>query len=129
MSVRRVLVVDDKLDMAEMIADDLCDRGYEAFAVSSGPAALLVMGSQRIDALVTDLRMPGMDGFALLGASQKLDPSRPVILMTAFSAIDTAMRAFEVGAYQYLMKPFRLDSLAQVLEKAFAQSGRGTNAS
>lgn len=118
MSVRRILVVDDKLDMAEMIADDLCDRGYEGLAVSSGKAALLVMYSQRIDVLVTDLRMPDMDGFALLEASQDLDPSRPVILMTAFSAIDTAMRAFEGGAYQYLMKPFRLDALAKVLEKA-----------
>jgi DNA-binding NtrC family response regulator len=111
-------VVDDKLDMAEMIADDLCDRGYEGLAVSSGKAALLVLYSQRVDALVTDLRMPEMDGFAMLEASRDLDPSRPVILMTAFSAIDTAMRAFEVGAYQYLMKPFRLDALAQVLEKA-----------
>ncbi len=118
MSVSRVLVVDDKLDMAEMIADDLCDRGYEAIAVSSGQAALLVMGTQRIDALVTDLRMPGMDGIALMAASQKLDPSRPVILMTAFSAIDSALRSFEVGAYQYLMKPFRLDALAKVLAKA-----------
>ncbi len=118
MSVKRILVVDDKLDMAEMIADDLCDRGYEGLAVSSGKAALLVMYSQRVDALVTDLRMPDMDGFELLQASQDLDPSRPVILMTAFSAIDTAMRAFEVGAYQYLMKPFRLDALAQVLDKA-----------
>jgi DNA-binding NtrC family response regulator len=122
MSVRRVLVVDDKLDMAEMIADDLCDRGYEALAVSSGQAALRVIDSQRIDAIVTDLRMPGMDGFALVEASYKLDPSRPVILMTAFSAIDTAMRAFEVGAYQYLMKPFRLEALAQVLERALASS-------
>ncbi len=118
MSLKRILVVDDKLDMAEMIADDLCDRGYEGLAVSSGKAALLVMYSQRIDVLVTDLRMPDMDGFALLEASRDLDPSRPVILMTAFSAIDTAMRAFEVGAYQYLMKPFRLDALAQVLEKS-----------
>jgi DNA-binding NtrC family response regulator len=118
MNLKRILVVDDKLDMAEMIADDLCDRGYEGLAVSSGKAALLVMCSHRIDALVTDLRMPDMDGFALLQASRDLDPSRPVVLMTAFSAIDTAMRAFEVGAYQYLMKPFRLDALAQVLEKA-----------
>jgi two-component system, NtrC family, response regulator HydG len=118
MTVRRVLVVDDKLDMAEMIADDLCERGYEAMAVSSGKAALLVMGTQRIDALVTDLRMPGLDGLALIDASQKLDPSRPVILMTAFSAIDSAMRAFEAGAYQYIMKPFRLDALAQALDRA-----------
>jgi two-component system response regulator HydG len=118
MTLPRILVVDDKLDMAEMIADDLCDRGYEALALSSAKAAVSIMSVQRVDALVTDLRMPEMDGFALLQASQRLDPGRPVILMTAFSAIDTAMRAFEVGAYQYLMKPFRLDALAQVLEKA-----------
>ena len=114
----RILVVDDKVDMAEMVADDLCDRGYEGVAVSSGVEALHLLQTQRFDALVTDLRMSGMDGFALLRASQSLDPSRPVILMTAFAAIDTAMRAFEVGAYQYLMKPFRLDALAKVLEKA-----------
>ncbi|MGH7293628.1 MAG: response regulator, partial [Polyangiaceae bacterium] len=118
MSVSRVLVVDDKLDMAEMIADDLADRGYDGLAVSSGQAALHVLRSQRVHALVTDLRMPEMDGFKLLAASRDLDPSRPVIVMTAFSSIDTAMRAFEVGAYQYLMKPFRLEALAKVLDRA-----------
>jgi DNA-binding NtrC family response regulator len=114
----RVLVVDDKPAMAEMVADDLCDRGYEGVAVSSGVEALRRLRTERFDAVVTDLRMPDMDGFAVLRASRNLDPSRPVILMTAFTAIDTAMRAFEVGAYQYLMKPFRLDTLAKVLEKA-----------
>jgi DNA-binding NtrC family response regulator len=114
----RILVVDDKADMAEMVADDLRDRGYEGVAVSSGAEALRLLQAERFDALVTDLRMPDVDGFALLRASQSLDPSRPVILMTAFAAIDTAMRAFDVGAYQYLTKPFRLDSLAKVLEQA-----------
>ena len=118
----RVLVVDDKAEMADMIADDLCDRGYEGVSVSSGAETLRLLRTQRFDVLVTDLRMPGMDGFALLKESQSLDPSRPVILMTAFTAIDTAMRAFDVGAYQYLMKPFRLDALAQVLEKALRRT-------
>jgi two-component system, NtrC family, response regulator len=114
----RVLVVDDKPEMAEMIADDLNERGYEGVPVSSGREAIDILKTQRIDILVTDVRMPGMDGFAVLEASHDLDPSRPVILMTAFGAIDTAMRAFEVGAFQYLMKPFRLDALAKVLENA-----------
>ena len=118
----RVLVVDDKAEMADMIADDLCDRGYEGVSVSSGAETLRLLRTQRFDVLVTDLRMPGMDGFALLKESQSLDPSRPVILMTAFTAIDTAMRAFDVGAYQYLMKPFRLDALAQVLEKSLRRT-------
>ena len=117
----RILVVDDKPDMAEMVADDLCDRGYQGVAVSSGAEALHLLQTQRFDALGTDLRMPDVDGFALLRASQSLDPSRPVILMTAFAAIDTAMRAFEVGAYQYMMKPFRLEVLAQVLAKALTR--------
>ena len=117
----RILVVDDKVDMAEMIADDLCDRGYEGVAVSSGAEAVRRLQAERFDVLVSDIRMPDMDGFALLRASRRLDPSRPVILMTAFAAIDTAMRAFEVGAYQYLMKPFRLDSLARVLDEALGR--------
>ena len=117
----RVLVVDDHADMAEMVADDLCDRGYEGVAATSGAEAVRLLQTQRFDALVTDLRMPDIDGLALLRASQSLDPSRPVILMTAFMAIDTAMRAFEVGAYQYMMKPFRLEVLAQVLAKALGR--------
>jgi two-component system response regulator HydG len=103
MSAKRILVVDDKLEMAEMICDALCDRGYDGIAVASAQAALEVLRSQRVDALVTDLRMPDMDGFALLAASRDLDPTLPVVLMTAFGSIDTAGRAFDVGAYQYLM--------------------------
>lgn len=114
----RVLVVDDKAEMAEMIADDLNERGYVGLPASSGREAIHILKTQRIDILVTDVRMPGIDGFAVLEASHDLDPSRPVILMTAFGAIDTAMRAFEVGAFQYLTKPFRLDALARVLENA-----------
>lgn len=114
----RVLVVDDKPEMADLIAEDLRERGYFALAVSSGREAIQVLQTQHVDALVTDLRMPDIDGFAVVQASQGLDPSRPVILMTAFGAMGTALRAFEVGAYQYLLKPFRLERLANVLEVA-----------
>jgi DNA-binding NtrC family response regulator len=116
----RVLVVDDKREMADMIADDLCDRGYEGLASSSGREALRILGTERIDALVTDLRMPEIDGLALLRASRELDPLRPVILMTAFEALDTAIEASEHGVCQYLTKPFRLDVLARLLEQAIA---------
>jgi DNA-binding NtrC family response regulator len=115
---RRVLVVDDRPEMAEMIADDLCDRGYEGLAVTSGRDALHVLRTERVDALVTDMRMPEIDGLALLRASVRLDPSRPVIMMTAYGTLDTAMEANGDGAYQYLIKPFRLDELVDVLERA-----------
>jgi DNA-binding NtrC family response regulator len=114
----RVLVVDDRVEMAEMIADDLSSRGYDGMAVTSGQEALRLLRTERIDVLVTDLRMPEMDGLDLLRASVQLDPSRPVIMMTAYSGLDSAMDATGSGAFQYLLKPFRLDTLVRVLEQA-----------
>jgi DNA-binding NtrC family response regulator len=114
----RVLVVDDRMEMAEMIADHLRDRGYEAMALSSGQEALRALRTHRVDVLVTDLRMPDIDGFDLLSASMDLDPSRTVILMTGYGSLDTALEATQRGAFQFLTKPFRLDALVRVLEQA-----------
>jgi DNA-binding NtrC family response regulator len=115
---RRILVVDDHPEMAEMIADDLSDRGYVAVALSSGREAVRRLTEERFDAVVTDLRMPEVDGLALLRASRELDPSRPVIMMTAHGAIDTAVEATAEGAFHYLLKPFPLDALTRLLERA-----------
>jgi two-component system response regulator HydG len=117
----RVLVVDDRVDMAEMLADDLCDRGYVGIAVTSGRDALHRLRTERVDALVTDVRMPEVDGLTLLRASVKLDPSRPVIMMTAYGTLDTAMEASGEGAYHYLIKPFRLEELVKVLDRALRE--------
>ena len=114
----RILVVDDQPEMAEMVADGLCQRGYEGWAVATGREALHLLRTQHIDALVTDLRMPGVDGLSLLRASAALDPRRPVIVMTAYGSIDTAIEAAECGTWQYLIKPFRMDVLARLLEQA-----------
>jgi two-component system response regulator HydG len=118
---RRVLVVDDNLEMARTIADGLADGGYHAVAIASGQEALERLGQadEPIDAVVTDLRMPQVDGLALLAASRKLDPDRPVIVMTAYSAIDTAVESIRRGAYHYLTKPFKQDELAIFLGRAF----------
>lgn len=117
----RILVVDDRPELAEMIAEDLRDRGYDSLAVTSAHAALRILDSQRIDALISDVRMPDMDGLALLRESRKLDPSRPVILMTAFETLETAIEASEQGVCHYLTKPFRLDLLARLLEQSIRQ--------
>jgi DNA-binding NtrC family response regulator len=117
----RILVVDDQADMAAVIADALVDQGYVAFAAHSGTEAVDVLKKKRVDAVVTDLTMPTMDGLDVLRASQQLDPSRPVILMTGLGTIDSALQAFEVGAYQYLLKPFRMDALTSVLRNALAR--------
>jgi CheY-like chemotaxis protein len=71
---RRVLVVDDNLEMARSVADGLGDRGYQALAVASGEQAITRLRADSIDAVVTDLRMPRVDGLQLLAESRKLDP-------------------------------------------------------
>jgi DNA-binding NtrC family response regulator len=116
--VRRVLVVDDRVEMAEMIADELCRHRYAAVATSSGGNARRLMRDERFDALVTDVSMPEVDGLMLLRCSIELDPTRPVILMTAYSSLDTAIAATCEGAYHYLRKPFRLEVLVRLVRDA-----------
>ncbi|HVU50048.1 MAG TPA: sigma-54 dependent transcriptional regulator [Polyangia bacterium] len=117
----RVLVVDDNLEMARTVADGLADLGYETVAVGSGRAALDALAAQPLDAVVTDLRMPDVDGLEVLAASRRLDAERPVIVMTAFSAIDTAVESIRRGAYHYLTKPFKQDELAIFLQRALEE--------
>jgi two-component system response regulator HydG len=122
----RVLVVDDNLEMARTVADGLTDLGYETVAAGSGRAAVDALEAKPDDALrakpfdavVTDLRMPNVDGLEVLAASRRLDAERPVIVMTAFSAVDTAVESIRRGAYHYLTKPFKQDELAIFLARA-----------
>ena len=117
----RILVVDDNLEMARTVSEGLIDRGYDAVPIGSGRNAIDRLTAERFDVLVTDLRMPKVDGMELLAASRKLDPDRPVIVMTAYSAIDTAVESIRQGAYHYLTKPFKQDELVIFLERALDQ--------
>jgi two-component system, NtrC family, response regulator HydG len=114
----RVLVVDDQLSMAETLADGLTDHGYEAVPMASSREAADCLERERFDVLVTDLRMPQPDGMALLEISRRADPNRPVIVMTAYSAVETAIESIRQGAYHYMTKPFKVDELVLFLEKA-----------
>jgi two-component system response regulator HydG len=118
----RVLVVDDNLEMARTLAESLCDRDYAAVALGSGAAAADYLKSEKVDALVTDLRMPSVDGLNLLALSRSLAPERPVLIMTAFSAVDTAVESIRQGAYHYLTKPFKAEELALFLRRALDES-------
>jgi two-component system response regulator HydG len=117
----RVLVVDDKLEMAQMLAEGLSEQGYQAQSVGSGAEALALLPRESFDALVTDLRMPGVDGLELLRFSKQSAPDRPVIVMTAFGAMDSAIESIRQGAYHYLTKPFRHDELTLFLERALEE--------
>ena len=117
----RVLVVDDHLEMAEMLVESLTDAGFEAEALASGSSALDRLEAGGIDALVTDLRMNQVSGLDLLTASKRASPQRPVIVMTAYGAIDTAVESIRQGAYHYLTKPFQPDELVIFLNRALEE--------
>jgi two-component system response regulator HydG len=117
----RVIVVDDKLAMAETLADGLVDHELAATAFSSAIAALEAVTTGDIDVVVTDLRMPELDGLALLDAIHAAKPDTQVIVMTAFGAIDSAVEAIRKGAYHYLTKPFKIEELVIFVRRAIAE--------
>jgi two-component system response regulator HydG len=118
----RVLVVDDELSMAEMLADGLNERGYDAVALGSSRHAAKALEAGGVDALVTDLRMPEMDGLELLAVARDVAPDCPVIVMTAYSAVDSAIESIRRGAYHYLTKPFKVDELLLFLARALEEA-------
>jgi two-component system response regulator HydG len=119
-----VLIVDDEPSMGDMLADGLAERGYDAIPVSSSAEAAKLLESRdaRYDAVVTDLRMPGVDGLEVLSIARRADPARPVIVMTAYSAVDTAIESIRRGAHHYLTKPFKVDELALFLDRALDEA-------
>jgi two-component system response regulator HydG len=116
-----VLIVDDDPALAQTVTDGLADIGYDAVAVSSSAEAARRM-DEPFDAVVTDLRMPEVDGMELLALSRRTAPERPVILMTAYGAVDTAVAAIRRGAYHYVTKPFKVEELGLFVGRALDES-------
>src|SRR5262249_35028155 len=117
----RVLVVDDHLEMACTLCDGLMDHGYEAVPLASGRRAIEAISEQTFDAVVTDLRMPDADGLEVLATVRARAPDVPVIVMTAYSAVETAIESIRRGAYHYLTKPFKVDELSLFLGRALEE--------
>jgi two-component system, NtrC family, response regulator HydG len=114
----RVLVVDDVVDMAETVAMDLEAAGYETAVAGSGPAAVAMFQKDPADVVVTDLRMKSVDGLDVLDGVKRVDPEVPVLLMTAFGGVESAVEAMRRGAFHYLTKPFELNALRALVERA-----------
>ncbi|MBN1960155.1 MAG: sigma-54-dependent Fis family transcriptional regulator [Deltaproteobacteria bacterium] len=113
-----VLIADDESNLRKVLCALLKREGYETLAVANGEAAIDVLNSNDIDILITDLRMPGMDGLELLRLVKTIDPSLPVIVITAHGSVDTAVSAMKEGAFDYITKPFDRDELKLSVRKA-----------
>ena len=116
--LRSVLIVDDDASMRHLLSVILNDRGYEAAAVATAEDGLKELAARGYDLVLTDLRMPGMGGLALVRELQRRTPDQLVIVMSAYGTHDTAVEAMKAGAYDYLPKPFKPDDVVLVLRKA-----------
>lgn len=113
-----VLVVDDEPNYLIVLSEILQEEGYEVFTAQNGTAALEIIKDTDLDLIITDMRMPGMDGLALLKAVKAHKPSLPVIMVTAFGEVEKAVAAMQAGAFNYLSKPFNNDELVLSAQKA-----------
>lgn len=112
-----ILIVDDDEIMQETLSDVLRKRGYDIFSVSSGYGALSVVKKNIIDLILLDMRLPDVDGIEILKKIKEFDSDILVIMMTAYSDVQTAVSAMKSGAYHYINKPFELEELKLLIEK------------
>ena len=118
-----ILLVDDDDQLRGSFYNLLSMEGYSVRAAVSGEAALAMADEELPDAVIMDVRMPGMDGLATLRLLRKREPRLPVIIMTAYSTTDSAIEATKLGAFDYILKPFEIPDALQLLAKA-VQAGR-----
>jgi two-component system response regulator PilR (NtrC family) len=114
----RILVVDDEVSMREVLDITLRQEGYDVTLADSGEAALRALDEAAFDLVVTDLRMKGVDGLAVLRAVKERAPGTAVLMVTAFASTDSAVEAMKLGAYDYVTKPFKLDELRLTIASA-----------
>jgi DNA-binding NtrC family response regulator len=120
--VNSVLIVDDKEMMRDSVGATLQRAGFDVMTVDGGEAALGAVAARRPEAVVTDMKMPGMTGLELLERIRKIDEDLPVIVMTAFAGVDSAVKAIKLGAFDYITKPFEGDELVIAVKRAIAHA-------
>jgi DNA-binding NtrC family response regulator len=111
----RILLAEDEVTIVVTLRDALEEAGHQVVHAGDTRAALEALARGELDAVVSDIRMPGEGGMAVLKRSLELDPRRPVILMTGYGTIDQAVEAMRTGATNYIQKPFRNESIVQML--------------
>ena len=113
-----ILVVDDEEIMREILDALLTREGHQVRLASSGEEGLELARAQTFDAAIVDVMMPGLDGIATLQELRKLDDDLPVLMITAFASVETAITAMKLGAFDYITKPFKNDEVLIVVRNA-----------
>ncbi|MEM8605690.1 MAG: HD domain-containing phosphohydrolase [Myxococcota bacterium] len=115
--VAKVLVVDDEVVIREILADFLTMEGFYVRTAEDGSGALVELSRERFDLVLSDLKMPNMGGLELLGAIRKHAPHVVTIIMTGFGTVETAIEAMKQGAYDYVLKPFKVEEVVHTIRR------------
>jgi nitrogen regulation protein NR(I) len=115
---KQVLIVDDEPNLRKILSAQLSRDGYDVLTAEDGEQGLAQLRDHHIDLVITDLKMPKVDGMTLLRRALQEDPDLPVVMITAHGTVDTAVEALKIGAFDYLTKPFDKDEVRQIVAKA-----------
>lgn len=119
----RLLIVDDELLIRDLLYDYFKSRDYDITVADSGRGALAQMEDNRFDTIILDLKMPDMDGLELAARIRAADQSVPIIFMTGYPSMDTAIEALRKHADDYFIKPFNLKQMNKAVETALTRAG------
>ena len=125
METLRVLIVDDEAELVSALVERLTLRGFEAAGVTSGDAALAHLAATPCDVVLLDVKMPGLGGLEVIRRIKAAHADLQVVLLTGHGSARDAERGMELGAFDYLMKPVRIDDLIRVLLSASQRQAHG----
>jgi DNA-binding NtrC family response regulator len=117
-----ILVVDDELLIRDLLYDFFTGQGWDIAVAENGDKALEMTRSRKFDLVLTDVKMPEMDGLALTGHIRRSFPKMPIVIMTGFPSVDSAVAALRNKADDYIIKPFNINQLYKVLEAKIKES-------
>src|SRR5258706_3375155 len=115
---KQVLIVDDEPNLRKILSAQLSRDGYDVMTAEDGEQGLQTLRDHHIDLVITDLKMPKVDGMTLLREALREEPELPIVMITAHGTVDTAVEALKLGAFDYLTKPFDKDEVRQIVAKA-----------
>jgi len=119
MAGKKILIVDDELDMLKLLSMIIKEKTPYEVTTTNNPLEAVELAKQGgVDLVLTDLKMPGLDGIEVLDAIKKDDPDRPVIFITAYATVESATEAIQKGGFDFITKPFRKEQILFTIDRA-----------
>lgn len=116
-SIRKILIVDDEENARIGLSKLLTQEGYEVSSVANGYEALQYLNREKVNLVISDINMPEMNGLAFLRELHRVHPSTQVIMITAYGGVESYLEAMNLGAFEYIHKPVKLEELKSVMNK------------